>query len=46
MADAGRFQFDQHFAGARARKVDFFDGQGRAGAPGNGCFGFHGSVFR
>jgi len=45
MADTGRFQFDQHFALARAGKVDFFDGQGRAGAPGNGCFGFHVVVF-
>jgi hypothetical protein len=29
VADAGGLDLDQHFAGARAFQIDFFDGQGR-----------------
>ncbi|MNU90076.1 hypothetical protein D3C71_799310 [compost metagenome] len=42
MANARGFQLDQHFAGARAGQVDFFDRQRGARLPGNRGFGFHG----
>jgi len=42
MADAGGLDLDQHFPGARAGQVDFFDGEGLSGFPGDGGAGFHG----
>jgi hypothetical protein len=41
VADAGGLDFDQHFAGTRAGKVDFLDGQGGFCIPGDSGFGFH-----
>lgn len=43
VADSGRLDLDQHFPEAGAFQIDGFNGQGGAGFPGDGCFGFHGA---
>ena len=41
VTNAGRLDFHQHFTGLRTLQIHFFDGQWRAGFPGDGSFGFH-----
>jgi hypothetical protein len=42
VANAGRLDFDQHLAGARALEVYFGNRQWLSGLPGNGSSRFHG----
>jgi hypothetical protein len=42
MADASRHDFNEHFSGARAFKIDFNDFKGRVWGKSNGSAGLHG----
>ena len=44
VADAGRLDFDQHFAGARTFEVDGFQAERLAGLAGHGGANFHGNT--